>query len=286
MKGRVLCSTGAFSRDPDRTNPEEIARHMPLVDCDGFELIFYPSFYDDVDLCLHHLKSAAGLLQSLHTEKSIGPLLGDGDPDKVALGLRRLEINAKLAHELGIQRLVLHLWGLPDSDHHIERNLARIDACVGVAEHYDCHLSIESIPCLQDSPLMHLETIAAGYPGIAFTLDTEFLHMHDQLQRGLDSPEVFGRTEQIHIKDAGEALTDQNGRRIYLHPGEGSIDFDRVADHTAAADHIVDWCLESSSVGADGSINGTQLQNDLAFMSETLRRAESRYQQHQALTRE
>lgn len=286
MKGRILCSTGAFSRHPDRTNPEEIARHMRLIDCDGFELIFYPSFYDDVDLCLHHLRPTSELLQSLHTEKSIGPLLGDTDRDKTALGLQRLEINAQLAHKLSIQRLVLHLWGLPESDRHIERNLAQIDACVRIAGRYDCHLSIESIPCLQDSPLAHLETIAADYPDVRFTLDTEFLHMHNQLQSGLESPEVFARAEQIHIKDAGEALTDRNGRRIYLHPGEGSIDFDRVADHTISADHIIDWCLESSSVNADGSINGTQLQNDLEFMTDILSRAERRHDQHQLLREE
>lgn len=286
MKGRILCSTGAFSRDPDRTIPREIADHAQLIDCDGFELIFYPAFYEDVELCIRNLKPVAHLMQSLHTEKSIGPLLGEAVSDAINRGLARLETNARFAHELGIERLVLHLWGLPGSDQDIERNMAQIDASQEIVTRHGCHLSIESIPCLRETPVKHLETISDLHPEMPFTLDTEFLQMHGQLQQALESPAVFSRTEEIHIKDAGEALNDQNGKRIYLHPGEGVIDFDQVADHTVAAAHAIDWCLESSSVSADGSINGTQLQSDLIFMTETLARAEERNNQRQLLTKE
>ena len=43
----VLCSTGAISRYPDRTDYRAILEYGADLDVDGFEVVFYPDWYAD-----------------------------------------------------------------------------------------------------------------------------------------------------------------------------------------------------------------------------------------------
>src|SRR5699024_11419893 len=46
---RVLCSTGAFSRHPDRCEPSTVAEGIRALGADGIEAIFYTPWYDAID---------------------------------------------------------------------------------------------------------------------------------------------------------------------------------------------------------------------------------------------
>jgi sugar phosphate isomerase/epimerase len=263
---KILCSTGAFSRDPDLTNTAAILDGIRRVDCDGYELIFYPSFYAQMADTIKDLTHIGDRFATLHTEKSIGPLLGVGSSDDVQTALQRLQLNLDLAGHLGINRVVLHLWGLPASDQNIERNVSNLGRCIEAGMSRGIEVTVESIPCIQQSPLTHLRTIATSYPEVQFTLDTEFLAMHGELVDALKDAAVLERTVHFHLKDYSGSLVDSDGRRIYLHPGEGQIDFDMVIKHCLEAEHPIDLCLESTSVNPDGSVSYDRVDRDLRYL--------------------
>lgn len=267
MIGEILCSTGAFSRDPDLTSPEIIFIGLAEIECDGFELIFYPAFYEEPESVRATLTPAKDKLQVLHCEKSIGPLLGTGDPQDATTALDRFQVNAELAAALGIKRLVLHLWGLPESDRFIERNLSYFEQCNEIAEFYGRQLTIESIPCLESTPLRHFRTLMASSDRAIFTLDTEFLAMHGELNIALADEALLARTRQIHLKDFGGSLVDEHGKRVYLHPGQGKVDFRDVLSKIHRTPNIVDICLESTSVDSTGDVHYEQVRQDLAFIT-------------------
>lgn len=262
----IHCSTGAFSRDPDLTDSVHVANTSPSVDADGFELIFYPSFYDNPPAVLANLRPYIGDWHSLHAEKSIGPLLGSAERTGVSFGLHRLRVNFEVAAELEIPLIVLHMWGLPDSDRHIERNFAAIDECLEIADEHGVTLSVETIPCLDSTPLDHIRAIRARAPQMAVTLDTEFLAMHAQLEAALGDHELMQAVRNIHLKDFDGNIQNEDGSRRYLHPGEGAIDFNAVLQASQAALHPPILCLESPSVRPNGSVDIDRINADLRYI--------------------
>lgn len=273
MIAAITCSTGAISRDPDLTDPELIVRNAKQIDCDGFELIFYPAFYDDLPTFRRQLRESTVRWTSLHTEKSIGPLLGTGDPDDRQLALERVRLNCELAADLGIRIAVLHLWGMPESDNNIGANIGALPDCLEIATRYGITLTVESIPCLNRTPLTHLRAIRDALPTAMFTLDTEFLAMHDELEAALDDPSLLERTMLVHFKDYDGRMEDENGNRRYLHPDDGDIDFAAVCRALEAAPNPISVCLESTSVGAGRSVDLDHVRRDLNVVRDLVNRA-------------
>src|SRR5579884_835064 len=72
----LLCSTGAFSRYPDYTSYRATLTYGPQLDADGFELMFYPEWAEQLDEIAARLKQSELHFPALHTEKSVGTALG------------------------------------------------------------------------------------------------------------------------------------------------------------------------------------------------------------------
>lgn len=101
----------------------------------------------------------------------------------------------------------------------------------------------------------------------AFSRDPEFLALHDELDLALAGGDLLAETKIIHVKDYDGAFFDAQGRRRYLHPGEGRLDLAAVAAAAnASPSSSLRLCLESSSVRADGSIDLGQVNADLAVL--------------------
>lgn len=262
----LLCSTGAFSRDPDVTDPRHIIDIAPTIDCDGIELIFYPAWYEQFDEVVDQFARHKNLWMSLHTEKSIGPLLGSSAVEDRQLAFDRLNLNCQLAAHLGIQRLVLHLWGLPTSDRSIETNISQLDKCMQISSMYGLELSIETVPCLESTPLTHIRRIISLFPETSVTLDTEFLAMHGELEEALADPQVRSATRHIHVKDFDGVMSNSDGSRRYLHPGEGNINLAIVVAECLRFPKNPAICLESTSVRGDGSVDLAQVSADVDFV--------------------
>lgn len=269
----VTCSTGAFSRDPDVVDPAGIVAAAELVDADAFELMSYPAFADDHDRTLRTLVRSRLPWASLHTGKAIGSLLSTGAADDRAAALDLLEADLRLAVELEIEVAVLHLWGMPDSDRRFSANLAAVSECLDRAERLGVRLAIETIPCRESSPLARVAELRDQDPRCRWTLDIEFLAVHDELKRALADAELLAATEVIHVKDYDGRFTDHQGRRRYLHPGEGTLDLAAVAASAALAPNPIRLCLESSSVRDDRSVDLARVNSDLVLLRALARRA-------------
>ncbi|HEY5002587.1 MAG TPA: hypothetical protein VII61_05515, partial [Ktedonobacteraceae bacterium] len=73
---QILCSTGAFSRHPDYTDYRAILEYGPQLEVDGLELMFYPSWYPELERIATDLQRSGLKFPVIHTEKNIGVALG------------------------------------------------------------------------------------------------------------------------------------------------------------------------------------------------------------------
>jgi sugar phosphate isomerase/epimerase len=263
----VLCSTGAFTRE--RSNFPDyraILQYGPTLAVDGLELLFYHQWYDQFDQVAADLYATGLRFPVIHAEKSIGPALGSAEPEQQAEALRKLRENCRLGQQLGVELLVLHLWGLPGSDEQLERNLSLLGECLRIAADAGLAVAVETIPCLRADPLTNIRRTLEQDARARVALDTEFLALHGQLDEALASDWLWqeGRVTHIHIKDYDGQMADASGHRRYLHPGEGQIDFSRFFDRLAQRGFAGTISLEASAVQPDGWIDLPRLHASLA----------------------
>jgi sugar phosphate isomerase/epimerase len=71
----------------------------------------------------------------------------------------------------------------------------------------------------------------------------------------------------IHVKDFDGCPVDAHGRRRYLHPGEGNIDFHAVAETLKQRAFSGTVSLESSAVDPYGEVDLGRIDRSLSFLS-------------------
>lgn len=265
----VLCSTGAFTRVPHITDHRLILQYGPGLPADGLEVMFHLGWYAQVERVVDDLLSTGLKFPAVHAEKSTGAAMGSAAASERAIGLQRLQVNCQFAHQIGARLVVLHLWGMPESDMHIERNLAALGACLDIAEAAGVQLAVETIPCARADPLTHIRRAMEQDARCMIALDTEFLARHHQLEEALTAEWLWqgGRVRHVHIKDYDGQEATPDGYRRYLHPGEGKIDFGGFFKslHQRGFDGSIS--LEASVVNQDNSIDVEKLKKSV----ETLR---------------
>lgn len=269
---QLLCSTGAFSRFPDHTGYQAVLEYGPLLDVDGFELMFYPNWYGQVDQISRDLKQSSLSFPAMHADKDIGVALGNVEEGQRALGVQRLEENCLLASKIGVRVVVLHLWGWPELDDNLERNLEALSACLDVAERYGVALAIETIPCRRADPLSNILSALKQDTRSQVALDTEFLSDHQQLTEVFAVERLWSeeRVRHIHIKDANGQRFGPDGKRRYLHPGEGQIDFVAFFAQLKERSFSGNISLEAPAIAQDGDVRIRQLRTSLDFIRRLL----------------
>jgi len=248
-----LASTGLVTRFPDAARHEAILEWCPRLAVDGFELGIGRVW--DLDRVEHDLSVAGLRFAAAHADKRIGAELLDDST--AALGA--LERNCRLAAALGAAIVVLHLWELPVGDRRIEENLALLPACLDIAEAFGLTLAVETIPCAVASPLENVHRALEADERCRVTLDTEFLALHGQLEAALADDMLWQRVAHVHVKDYAGALRNAEGRRVYLIPGEGRIDFPSVFAALQRRGYAGSITLEVSALTADGSVDEQRL---------------------------
>jgi len=267
---QLLCSTGAFSRFPDYVDYHAILRYGPQLDVDGLEVMFYPMWYDNIEQIAHDLQQSGLRFPVMHTEKNIGVALGKPDMEEREKSVRWLTANCRLAHLLGTKVLVLHLWGWPELDDHLEYNLVSLGKCLDAAEQHDLMLAIETIPCRHATPLSNVQRAVERDGRSHVVLDTEFLAQSNQLEEIFAAPWLWqtGRTVHTHIKDFdGQAFTP-DGIRRYLHPGEGHIDFQHFFDGLKQHKYDGYVSMEAPAIDSHGVVTIARLQQSLRMIRE------------------
>jgi sugar phosphate isomerase/epimerase len=178
-----------------------------------------------------------------------------------------------LAETLGAELVVLHLWDSPQSDAHLQRNLETLARCHEAASRAGVDLAVETLPSDHRTPLGNIRKVIDTDGRLAVALDTEFLALHGELTVALDAEWLWERrvVRHIHIKDFDGSLRDTNGRRRYLHPGEGDIDFAAVVRTLRRRTFTGTISLESSAVGPTGEVDVRRIEGSLSLLSSLAR---------------
>lgn len=269
---QLLCSTGTFSRFPDLTDYHYILTVGPELIVDGFELMFYPDWSTNIEQIATELLNSQLRFPVIHAEKGIVPALLSSQPGERQQGWQWMQASCRLGKSLGAHLLIFHLWGYPDYDENIERNLQFLNDCVKIAESCGLQLTVETVPCKYYDPLSNIHKAIERAPDILIALDTEFLAMHNQLEAALEADWLWqhNRVRHIHIKDYDRNLYSTDNFRRYLHPGEGSINFLQLFDMLKLYSFNGNISLESSVVNQDGSRDIDKLKQQLSMLQEML----------------
>ena len=270
---QILCSTGAFSRYPDRTYYAYISDFGPeLTMVDGFEVMIYPSWHDDVEYIAPKLLATGLRFPALHVEKASGPHLVSKKKLEKGMGWYWLEQSCLLAKLLGAKTVIYHLWGPPTFDKKIEKNLAVLGRCLDIADKFELRLAIETVPCRKADPLTHIRAAMELDKRCFVALDTEFLALHNQLDAAMQADWLWQdrRVCHVHIKDYAKNmdLAEANFYRPYLHPGEGSIDFPSFFAALRGRDFDGNISFEASAVEQEGQVDIEKLKRSLYHLRE------------------
>ena len=265
---QLLCSTGAFSRFPDITDYQSIIRYGPELAAggvDGFEVMYFPDWTSDIEHISAQLHASGLHFPAIHAEKGIGPALISEQLEERSQGWRWLEASCRLGQALASRILVFHLWGYPEFDEKLERNLTVLADCVSMAEQYSLELSLETVPCTHADPLTNVRRALEQDQRCLVTLDTEFLALHAQLEAALHADWLWeaNRIRHIHIKDYDGMMYAVDNSRRYLHPGEGAIDFTHFFSELKERHFDGYISLEASVVEVDGTRDFAKLKRSL-----------------------
>lgn len=269
---RVLCSTGVFTRTSDPLSHEVILRYGPQFDVDGFEVIVYPRWYNMLEEVGRALRASGMAFPAIHVEKGVGEKFGSGDTSAQEQGIADFERNCNFARQIGAHLAVLHLWGLPDSDTHLERNLRLLPRCLDIVDRYRLELAIETIPGIAADPLSNIERVVVHDARARVALDTEFLAMHGQLEALFEAAWLWEESlvRHVHLKDFAADAGDVVGRR-YLHPGDGEIDFGRFVRQVRAVDFDGALSLEARGIDGEGRVEVERIAASLRLIAELAR---------------
>jgi sugar phosphate isomerase/epimerase len=265
---QLLCSTGTFSRFPDLTDYRSILKYGPELEVDGFELMFYPDWSTEIEQIATELLKSQQRFPAIHAEKGIMPALISSRSSDRERGWQWMQASCQLGKLLGSKVMVFHLWGFPDYDEKIEKNLRFLNDCMKIAADCSLKLVVETIPSKYHDPLSNIYRAVEQEPEILVALDTEFLAMHNQLDAALEEDWLWqnNRVCHIHIKDYdGNVYSTDNFRR-YLHPGEGSINFPKFLEALKLNSFCGYISLETSVVNHDGTRDIHKLKKSLSML--------------------
>jgi sugar phosphate isomerase/epimerase len=269
---QLLCSTGSFSRFPDLTDYRSILTYGPELEVDGFELMFYPAWTTEIEQIATELLKSQLRFPAMHAEKGIAPALVSSRQEEREQGWQWMQASCQLGESLEAKLLIFHLWGYPNYDENIEKNLRLLNDCMKISEEFGLQLVIETVPCKNNDPLSNIYRAVEQEPEILVALDTEFLAMHNQLESALEADWLWqhNRVCHIHIKDYDDSLYSTGNFRRYLHPGEGNINFPTFFDMLKLRSFNGTISLESSVVNQDGSKDIHKLKQSLSLLKELL----------------
>lgn len=224
----------------------------------GIELMMLPIYYELYSDVVSHIRSNGLSAPVIHCEKEIGTMLSDAgcaasvgntaDEETLRRKITELfRLNCKIGEMAGSRRMVLHLWGGVNSDRYLDYNISALGELTAMAKEHGLRLLIENIPSVENDPLANWNRImdANALADSGFIFDTRFGKLHEQGEEILQTERVIPHIEHIHISDFAGTYREFKALRPILHPGEGSVDFPRIAELLDAIEYSNTITLES-----------------------------------------
>src|SRR5699024_276280 len=170
---------------------------------------------------------------------------------------------------LGARTLVLHLWSQPDTEESVATAVATLPRLLDVTEEHGLDLSVETIWRVTSTPLPAIHASLAADPRTRVTLDTEFLGNHGELEEAIADDALWesGAVDHVQIKDFAGSMTDDAGRRKYLHPGQGTLDLAGFMRGLRSRGYGGTVSLEASGVGGARSVDYDRIRQSLTMIA-------------------
>ena len=284
MKRPLYCSTGALV---GRVNGYDFRGAMKILRSlyeeeriRGLELMMLPAYYENRAAVTEAVRQSGVPSPVIHCEKEIGTMLSDAgaltdsghEEEARALSeeaFRLFRLNCAFAEDLGIPRMVIHLWGGRTSDSHIARNVGALPDLTETAAAHGLRLLVEIVPSSAGDPLSNWKRVLPflGNGGLIF--DSRFGKLHEQIRETLTDPAVTPRIEHVHVSDFGGGYREFSALRPILHPGEGKIDFPALAGLLDRMGYAGSVTLESPVMGENGW-NVPKLGRTLSYLGSLL----------------
>ena len=284
MNRIILTSTGTMVSRMNGFDYKRALREAAGLCADGLssgiELMMLPIYYERYPDVVSNIRSNGLSAPVIHCEKEIGTMLsdagyaasvGNGEEEK-ALREKITELfrmNCRIGEMAKSDRMVLHLWGGVNSDRHPDYNISVLGELTATAKEHGLRLLIENIPSVANDPLSNwnriLDSDALGDSGFIF--DTRFGKLHEQGEEILQTERIIPHIEHIHISDFAGTYRDFKALRPILHPGEGSVDFPRIAELLDAIEYSNTITLESP-VAMENDMDIPKLRRTLAYLNE------------------
>lgn len=258
---RILCSTGCLLGRPNGRDFTLLEKIVPKLRCDGLELLMYDTWYGKTKELVYNVKKIATPVYVFHIEKSVGELVSHY---KLEEALDKMEINCKIAKEVGAEKLVFHLWNGIISDKNIEYNMECYKYFEEIASRHDLILTVENVVCGNSTPWTHLCALMEAYPHIKFTFDTKMADFHKEIDLIYDPKHrhVVGNFAHLHINDRLGEYKDWSNLKV-LHVGKGNVDFDKFFAFINGIDYQGDFTTEATSFNQQGEIDVNTLNQSL-----------------------
>ena len=178
-------------------------------------------------------------------------------------------LNCKIGEMAQSSRMVLHLWGGVNSDGYLDYNISAMAELTAITKEHGLRLLIENIPSVVNDPLANwnriLDANALGENGFIF--DTRFGKLHEQADAILTDERIVPHIEHVHISDFAGTYREFKALRPILHPGEGSVDFLRIAELLDAIGYDSTITLESP-VAMENDMDIPKLRKTLGYLNE------------------
>lgn len=264
---KILCSTGSLLGRPngrDFTLLPGLARQLC---CDGFELMFYDTWYSREDALYQVAKTMDKPIFTFHADKSLCNKLMENS--STAPALEQFRINCQLCSALNVKTMILHLWDGRMSDEQIRSMFEIYPQLNIIAQQYGICLTIENIVTSQNSSLYYCQRLLAAHPSVVFTYDTKMAAFHEE-EQALFLPEnsAFSkRIHHLHLNDYAGGYKDWQQFKT-LHIGDGHVDFSSLFSFLNTLPYQGFYTTEATSFDQTGLINVQKLNQTLQKLKE------------------
>lgn len=271
---QVLCSTGALIGRPNNRNHKLLGEYASQIQCDGFEFMFYKSWYPKADEIVRDIQSMKLNIPVFHCEKGIGERISKSNKKQLQEVLMLFTVNCQVASAIGAEKMVVHLWDGVTSDRYMERNLSAYGALKEIAVENGLLLMIENVVCNQKEPFAHFCELRENDSQVAFTFDTKMAAFHHQLDFIYETKWKWLWEEQhirhLHVNDYSGGYMDWQNLKT-LHLGRGWIDFNRFFQFVFSSGYRGDFTLEATSFDSEGRVHYDWMNESIKIVRDGLK---------------